>query len=338
VAEDEAAALNRRVVLASGVLSTLVAPQAHAQSPAPTAGPAVGGWPEPSMTIDLWPSGAPGAPARLPVEKTTERSKDPTIHDRFTLGISNPRMAVFKPKTSNGAAILITPGGGYSWVVVDREGYEVAGHFAEAGFTCFVLFYRLPADGWAAGPDVCLSDAQRAVRLIRHRAAEFGLDPARIAHMGFSAGGHLSCDLNARFDTKTYDAVDTVDTLSARPFLSAPIYPVQSMKPGVAHMGSRDNLIGKTPTPELEARLTPALNVTKASPPCFLAHAEDDTGVPPENTLEYRAALKAAGVTVETHLFEDGGHGFAIRKTVGKTCAAWPELFLAFARARGLVI
>ncbi|MDC7684142.1 alpha/beta hydrolase [Asticcacaulis sp. BYS171W] len=326
----------RRDLIAGTLVAALVTP-ARAQSPAPTAGPLVEEWPEPSGTIDLWPKGAPGAPKVLPQEKTTERSKDPAIHDRFTVGISQPRMAVFRPAKPNGAALLITPGGGYSWVVVDREGYEIAGHFAKLGFTCFVLFYRLPADGWAKGYNAPLADAQRAVRLIRQRAADFGIDPARVAHMGFSAGGHLCCDLNARFGTKAYEPVDAADALSARPFLSAPIYPVQSMTPGVAHMGSRKNLLGEAPTPEMEALLTAARNVTSASPPCFLVHAEDDAGVPPENSVEYRAALKAHKVPVALHLFTEGGHGFGIRKTVGLPCAAWPGLFMDFARKQGLV-
>ncbi|ESQ78902.1 alpha/beta hydrolase [Asticcacaulis sp. YBE204] len=326
---------HRRDVIA-GTLAAVLATSARAQTPAPNAGPLVESWPEPSGTIDLWPKGAPGAPNVLPQEKTTERSKDPAIHDRFTLGISQPRMAVFRPAKPNGAALLITPGGGYSWVVVDREGYEIAGHFAKLGFTCFVLFYRLPADGWTEGYNAPLADAQRAVRLIRHKAADFGIDPARVAHMGFSAGGHLCCDLNARFDTRTYEAVDAADALSARPFLSAPIYPVQTMTPGVTHMGSRKNLIGDNPTPEMEALLTPARNVTAASPPCFLVHAEDDAAVPPENAIEYRAALKAHKVPVALHLFTEGGHGFGIRKTVGSPCAAWPDLFMGFARKQGL--
>ena len=200
----------------------------------------------------------------------------------------------------------------------------------------FVLFYRMPGDGWAAGPDVALSDAQRAMRLIRHRAGDFGIDPARIGAMGFSAGGHLCADLATRFTARTYAPVDAADALSARPVLAAPIYPVISMTAPTAHTGSRTQLIGKDATPDRERAHSPHLNVTGDTPPVFLVHAEDDDVVPVENSLLLRAALKARGVPVETHLFTHGGHGFGLRNVTGKPAAAWPDLFLAWARTQGL--
>src|SRR3954465_2129936 len=185
--------------------------------------------PEPTETIDLWPNGAPGAPAVPPVETVKERSKDKAYNDRYVFGISRPRMAVFRPRRPNGAAVMITPGGGYPWVVVDKEGYEMARWLAARGVTAFVLFYRLPHEGWAAGPDTPLQDSQRAMRLIRHHAGRLRIDPKRIGAMGFSAGGHVCADLLARFATPVYTPVDAADRLSARPDLAAPIYPVVSM-------------------------------------------------------------------------------------------------------------
>jgi acetyl esterase/lipase len=330
--------IDRRTALL-GTLAAGLASGAAAQTPPPSVagGNRAPAWPEPTETIDLWPKGAPGMPATPPVETVNERSTDSELNDRAVLGITRPRMAVFRPWRPNGASILIMPGGGYSWVVVDKEGYELAAWFAERGFTCFVLFYRLPGEGWAAGPDTSLQDAQRAMRLIRQRSADFVIDPARVCAMGFSAGGHLCADLVARFDAPVYRAVDAADRLSARPLVAAPIYPVVSMAAPDAHAGSRRNLIGESPTPELERAHSPHLNIRPNSPPCFLCHAEDDPTVPVENSLLLRAALKAHGIKVETHLFTEGGHGFGMRRVMGKPAAVWPDLFLAWARVRGVM-
>ena len=293
-------------------------------------------WPDPAETIVLWPGGAPGGPARLPSETVKERSRDPAYNDRYVFGISRPRMAVFRPARPDGSAVLITPGGGYSWVVVDKEGYEMARWLAARGTTVFVLFYRLPHEGWASGPDTALADAQRAMRLIRHRAASFRIDPARICAMGFSAGGHVCADLLARFAAPVYRAADAADRLSARPDFAAPIYPVVSMTAPAAHAGSRRNLIGEAASPELERAHSPHLHVTAAAPSCFLLHAEDDASVPVENTLLLRAALRAKGVRTETHLFPDGGHGFGLRLARGKSVEGWEKLFRDWGRKQGL--
>jgi len=270
------------------------------------------------------------------VETVDERSTDPLVTDRAVFGISRPRMAVFRPDRPSGAAVLLTPGGGYRWVVVDKEGYEMARWLAARGITAFVLFYRLPGEGWTAGPNVALSDAQRAMRLIRHRAREFGVDPERVAAMGFSAGGHICADLATRFGTQTYKYVDAADQLSARPVCAAPIYPVVSMDVSIAHPGSRALLLGANPSPSLELAHSPDRNVPADCPPFFLVHAEDDPTVPAENTLRLRAALKAQGIPVETHLFGHGGHGFGLRKVIGKPAEAWPELWRAWARTTAL--
>lgn len=294
------------------------------------------GLPQPGETIDLWPAGAPGMPSIPPFEITIERSADALVTDRAVKGISVPRMAVFRPDRPNGAAVLLTPGGGYNHVVVDKEGYEMARWLAARGFTAFVLFYRLPYDGWAAGPDVCLSDAQRAMRLIRHRHAEFALDPQRVAAMGFSAGGHLCADLATRFAAPTYAPADDADGLSAKPICAAPIYPVISMTPGLAHPGSRERLVGAQASAALEAAHSPDRNVPANAPPFFIVHAEDDDVVPVENALLLHTSLRQLKVRVELHLFEYGGHGFGLRKAVGKPAAAWPDLWRNWARGAGL--
>lgn len=329
--------IDRRTALLTTLGAAITAGSAAAQTAPPTATgsklPLV--LSEPDETIDLWPNGAPGMPAKAPIEVTTERSTNPALNDRAVVGVSTPRMAVFRPTKSNGASLLVFPGGGYARMAIDKEGYEIGRLLAARGVTVFVLFYRLPGEGWANRADVPLQDAQRAMRLIRSRAARYGLDPERVGAMGFSAGGHLCADLVARFAAGTYDPVDAADTLSARPMIAAPIYPVVSMALPVAHRGSRDMLLGPDPSHDLIVEHSPDRNIKPGSPPCFLCAAEDDRTVPTENILLLHAALRAAKVPVELHLFAEGGHGFGLRGAAGKPAAIWPELFVAWAKTRG---
>lgn len=331
--------LDRRTALLAPLtmaLTETLAQPAAAQTPPPMkVNDYPPGLPQPDETIDLWPGDAPGMPSNPPIEEVSERSDDHSINDRAVTGISKPRLVVFRPRTPNGAAILIAPGGGYTRVVIDREGYELARYFTDRGFTCFVLFYRLPGDGWKAGPDTPLQDAQRAMRLIRSKVRDYAIAPERVGAMGFSAGGHLCADLATRYNARVYDPVDSADALTAKPFVAAPIYPVVTMIPPLAHAGSRELLVGKTATLAVENAHSPQLNVTADTPPCFLCAAEDDQTVPIENTLMLRAALKANKVPVESHLFAEGGHGFGLRRAIGKPVAIWPELFLNWARTQG---
>lgn len=322
----------RRTFLAAGVAAT----GAAAQTPPPgfTPGRATA-MADPAETIDLWPGGAPGAPRTLPVETVVDRATAAGPRDRAVAGISQPRLVVFRPERPNGAALLVTPGGGYRLIVIDKEGYEIGHALSARGFTVFVLFYRLPGDGWSAGPDVALADAQRAMRLIRHRAADYGIDPARVGAMGFSAGGHVCADLATRFAAPVYQPVDAADSISARPLLAAPIYPVVSMTPPLAHAGSRRLLLGADPTPAQEAAHAPDRNVPRNAPPMFLVHAEDDETVPVGNSLALHAALRAQSVPVEMHLFTSGGHGFGLRRAIGKPAGRWLELFLGWAASQG---
>jgi len=328
--------LDRRTMLASALLTGALVGRAEGKMAPLPALLSPEALPDASEVIELWPGGVGPGLLHPIAQVIDERSTDPALKDRAMHGITRPRMAVFRPARPNGASVVITPGGGYIRVVIDREGYEMARWLAARGFTCFVLFYRLPGEGWASGPDTALADAQRAIRLVRQRAATYGLDPARVATMGFSAGGHLCADLAARFTTSTYPSIDAADALSARPFCAAPIYPVVSMSLPEAHKGSREQLLGTAPTPEQEAAHSPHRVIPADPPPHFLCHAEDDPAVPVANTLLLRDALKARGARVETHLFEVGGHGFGLRLAQGKPVAIWPELWLAWARTTGL--
>lgn len=320
-----------RRTLMEGALAALSLPASSAFAQSGAANPVRA---QAEESIELWPGGAPGMPKGGITEVVKERSTDPSYKDRAVSGIARPRMTVFRPAKPNGAAIIITPGGGYSYVVIDKEGYEMAPILTKLGVTVFVLFYRLPHEGWAAGPNVSLSDAQRAMRIVRARAGDYGIDPARVAFMGFSAGGHLCADIATRFAAQVYEPVDAADGQSARPFLAAPIYPVIAMTAPTAHAGSRANLLGPAPTPAMERAHSPDQNVPADAPPCFLVHAEDDAAVPVENTLLFRRALREKGIAVETHLFTEGGHGFGVNRARGKPAAVWPDLFVAWARSR----
>ncbi|HEX5181530.1 MAG TPA: alpha/beta hydrolase [Allosphingosinicella sp.] len=328
--------ISRRDALA-GTLAAALAGRAAARTPPPsTAESRHLVLPDPTETIDLWPGRPPGAPAMPPVESVHERSRDPDVNDRYIVGIARPRLVLFRPARPSGAAMLIAPGGGFDRVVIDKEGYEMARWLAGRGVTAFVLFYRLPQEGWTARPDTPLQDAQRAMRLIRAGAAGFGVDPKRLCAMGFSAGGYVCADLLARFAAPVYAPVDGADRLGARPDGAAPIYPVVSMSLPIAHAGSRRNLLGETATPAMERAHSPNLNIAADAPPSFLLHAEDDPAVPVANTLLLREALLARKVPVETHLFAEGGHGFGLRLSRGHSVEGWQEIFWAWGSKRKL--
>ena len=292
--------------------------------------------PDPAETIQLWPGGAPGGEGVTVSPIVPERSTDPTFNDRYAQYTTDPILSVVRPERPNGAALLLIPGGGYRWAVVDTEGLDVARVFAAAGVTCFVLRYRLPADGWAAGPNTPLQDAQRALRLIRHRAAALGVDPARIASLGASAGGHLAGLLAARPD-ETYDPVDAADAASFRPDLNILLYPAVTMADPFAHAGSRQHLLGPSPSPETITRWSLDRMDWTGVAPTILVHALDDASVPPDNSLLLLDALRACAVASEAHLFQEGGHGFGTRLIVGKPAAVWPDLVMAFGRRNGWI-
>lgn len=318
--------IDRRTLLSAGLITAAAAGSVRADSYAED----IGQFPNSDAgAVPLWRKGPTGQLNPNLTEISPATGEPPM---RRTSGISRPRLDVYRPEKPNGSAMLIIPGGGYRIVSIDNEGHMIAQFLAKAGITCFILTYRLPNEGWAHQADVPLMDAQRALRLIRSRSPAYSLDPNRIGVMGFSAGGHLCCSLATRYAASVYAPTDYIDEYDARPFLFAPIYPVVSMRPGITHTGSRDNLIGATPDEAKLALYSTDEQVTAQTPPAFIVHAEDDTTVPVENSLRLRAALRKAGVTVETHLYPEGGHGFGLRNPK----VPWGELFLSFARNRGL--
>ncbi len=302
---------------------------------AAAAGPALAEPPDPTEVVPLWPGPPPGAPSPPPREAIVDRVKTSGFQDRYVTGVGQPVMTVFRPKSPTGAAALVVPGGGYIRVVIDKEGFEIARRLNAAGVTAFVLRYRLPPEGWANRAAVPLQDGQRAMRLIRSRARGYGVDPQRVAVLGCSAGGHLAATLATDHALKAYPTVDSADRHSARPDLAALLYPVIDMAAPLAHAGSRVALLGDSPSPAEEAAHSPQRRVTPETPPTFIVHAADDPSVPVENSLQFLAALRAAKVAAEAHIFEEGGHGFGIRLAQGKPAQAWPDLFLAWAARRG---
>ncbi len=291
-----------------------------------------------SVILPIWPGAAPGGGPVTATEEVVERPLSPGgLRDRIIKGVRRPTLTVFEPARPNGASLLMTPGGGYKWVVMDKEGYECAARFAAAGVTVHVASYRLPGDGWDAGPAVALQDAQRALRLVRARAAAKGLDPRRVGVMGFSAGGHVAGCLSLMWDRPTYAPIDEIDALSARPDSAVLVYPVATLSPPFAHPGSRERMFGPAPAPEQERAWSLETNARADAPPTFLLHTADDAAVPVENSLRLAAALRAARVPTELHVFEEGGHGFGLRFAKDKPVEAWPELVLAWWRRRGFV-
>jgi acetyl esterase/lipase len=280
----------------------------------------------------LWPDLPPGAPATLPTPRVEQKSQDPGVQVRWLSGIDRPWLAVRRPAHANGSAVIVMPGGGYRFLSWDREGEEQARWLTGLGFTVFILAYRLPDEGWHDRAIVPLADAQRAIRIVRSEAASFGIDPARVAVLGFSAGGHLAASLATRHDETTYATVDARDRHSARPEAVGLIYPVVSMIEPFTHAGSRDALLGAD-APEAARRAASAERAVRSQmPPCFLVHAADDNTVPIANSLALYQALLAAGRPAEFHGFDAGGHGFALRLKPPLTASRWPTLFEAFLR------
>lgn len=258
-------------------------------------------------TLLLWPEGAPGA-----LGKSDEDC--PAITPYLVEGTGN-------------AAVLICPGGGYR-LRADHEGGPVAEWLNTLGISAFVLRYRVAPYQYPSA----LQDAQRALRTIRFHAEEYGIDPGRLGILGFSAGGHLASTASGLFDRGNPVAGDLLDRQSCRPDFTILCYPVVSMIDGVAHEGSKANLLGGQPSEELVRKLSGELQVTPDSPPAFLWHTADDGSVPVENSLLLAAALRRQGVPFDLHVYAHGRHGLGLASEEPHTsswtaaCASWLQM------------
>lgn len=291
--------------------------------------------PAPVETVDLWPNGAPGGEKVTVTETVILRTPGGDPNDTAFLNVTRPWLTMRRPAKPNGAAVLMIPGGGYVRVAVGKNGGPIDAWLASLGITAFVMDYRLPADGWAAGPDVALQDAQRAMRLIRARAPSLGVDPARVAAIGFSAGGHVAARLATQFARQTYAPVDEADALSTRPFAAGLFYPVVTATLPYAHGQSVKQLLGANPTDAQRLAISVERHVPADAPPTFIAAAADDRVVPVENSVLMWQALRARKVPVEMHLQEVGGHGFGLKGPDGQVAPSMLALD-AFFRRHGL--
>jgi acetyl esterase/lipase len=286
--------------------------------------------------LPLWPGKIPGDLGSKIARRVDPRSGNDAHPDRWVYGVAKPELIVFRPANPNGAAVLCMPGGSYEFLAFDNEGTEQARWLNARGVTVFVLMYRLPAEGWARREDVPLQDAQRAMRVIRRDAAKYGVDPKRVAALGFSAGGHLCGSLATRHAEQTYAPVDAADRLSARPDIAGLIYPVLTLAGQATHGGSRDNLLGKDAPDALKHSHSVEERVDADTPPLFLVHAQDDGLVPVANSIDLYRAMTDRKRPAEMHLFDEGGHGFGARLPANMPGAEWPRLFARFAARKGV--
>ena len=235
--------------------------------------------------------------------------------------VSHPTITVYPPVGRNtGAAVVVFPGGGYNVLAIDLEGTEVCDWLTSKGITCVLLKYRVPCV--KSGPyrdcRAALEDAQRAVGLVRFRAAQWHIDPHKIGVLGMSAGGHMVAAISTHFEKRLYPTVDAADNESCRPDFALALYP------------------GHLAVPEENFALNPDIQVTRRTPPTFLLQAEDDPIDPVENSLAYYSALRKAGVSAEMHLFVTGGHAFGLRPTESPI-TRWPRLAEAWLRTIGII-
>jgi acetyl esterase/lipase len=266
-------------------------------------------------TVPLWPNGAPGA---LGSDDTDQ-----------------PTLTIFLPeeKPVGRTGVVVCPGGGYGMLASNHEGRQVANWLNSLGIAAFVLKYRL---GPRYHHPVELGDAQRAIRMVRAKAADYGVASDRIGIMGFSAGGHLASTAGTHFDKGSSADLDPIQQVSSRPDFLVLGYPVISFTTPFTHRGSLRNLLGESPDPKLVENLSNELQVTSQTPPTFLFHTNEDKGVPAENSVLFYLALRKAGVPAEMHIFEQGPHGVGLA-LADPALAMWPTLLANWFHVRGLL-
>lgn len=286
-----------------------------------------------SKVIELWNGKVPGVIHNDKYKQTI----DTTAGWVDKHSIVNPYLDVYPaPKgKSNGTGVVICPGGAYVGMAVKHEGSQVAKWLNGLGITAFVLKYRLPDDSIMENKSIGpMQDGQEAMRIVRRNAKEWGIDPHKIGILGFSAGGHLASTISTHFNEKVYSPFDST---SARPDFSLLIYPVISMDSAITHGGSRDNLLGKHPLPEMVKHFSNELQVSGETPPAFLVHSIDDGAVPVQNSIEYALAMKKNNIPCELHIYEHGGHGYGMAKKNSGTESTWTEACRKWLEVNGYI-
>lgn len=238
--------------------------------------------------------------------------------------VSHPTLTVYLPpkEKATGTGIIVVPGGGYQMVAASHEGSDVAKKFNEMGVAAFVLKYRLPDDRTMVNKEIGpIQDAQRAIQLVREKAKDWGVDKDRVGIIGFSAGGHLASTAGTHFN---HAYIDVSKKTNLRPDFMILVYPVISFADSIAHIGSRDNLLGKNPSPEKIREYSNELQVTKKTPPTFLVHAENDSTVKVQNMLLFATALQKNKVPFDFYLYDKGGHGFGLNNPTSEI--KWMDL------------
>ncbi len=298
---------------------------------------------EPAVTLDVWPGAAPLEKGIAGTEHFLDKNPNDKKGVARLTDVSKPTLSVYRPDKAKdtGASVIICPGGGYSILAWDLEGTEVADWLNSIGVTGIILKYRVPTRHGDPTHQIPLSDAQRAVSLVRSKAGEWGLDPNRIGILGFSAGGNLTALTCTHFDQRAYEAVDDADKASCRPDFGVLVYPAwlvaDAKKPAkTAAADGKTAPVDATPTTTpAQDKLLPEFPVDGRTPPMFMAHASDD-GITAANSAAMYLALKRAGVPAELHIFSSGGHGFGLRPTE-KPCSAWPQRCEAWMKVQGIL-
>lgn len=276
--------------------------------------------------VKVWPNGAPNDNGMKEPEEKYDGVR--------VRNVSEAEMYLFLPEKekNTGAAVVICPGGGYMIEAMDHEGYEMAKWLAERGVAGIVLKYRLPY----GHHEIPSGDARQAMRLVRMNAKEWGINPEKIGIAGSSAGGHLASTVGTRIDKGIQNSSCPIDKYSCRPDFMLLLYPVITFSEEFGHMGSRKNLIGEGNDWKLVKEYSNELHVTSETPPTFLILADDDSGVPPRNSVEFYLALKENKVPAEMHIFSQGGHGFGMNKK-NLPVDQWPELFYNWLKAQKII-
>lgn len=268
-----------------------------------------------------------------PLQNPSDLKEDATQQGVLRIAnVQTPTIEVYLPtkQIATGEAVVIFPGGGYGILAYDWEGTDFAKWLNSQGIAGIVVKYRLPVSKSLIDPkEVPLMDAQRAIRLVRSRAADWNINPGKVGIMGFSAGGHLASTLSTQYKHEVTRPKDAIDGISARPDFSILVYPVITFRTEAVHAGSRKNLIGENASEELKDRFSGELNVNAETPPTFLVHAQDDKGVPIENSILYYQALHKNGVKASLHIYPTGGHGFGFGLGKGAT-EGWRNVLLAW--------